>query len=132
MVFCCLPFKIYSKKLATGLATILMRYSRIESSGQVLVFNTLFHLVKYLDKQEFFDLTIKKMYVEFAKESKIGGGGHSVQNSLRTSQNCFVEMLSLNLPQSYSLGFLHIRQLCLHLRNSMRDNQDAVKNVYSW
>ena len=109
MVLCCLPFKVYSKKLATGLSSVLMRYSKAEATSQVLVFNTLFHLVKYLDKPEFFEMTVKKMYVEFAKESKSGGGGHSVQNTLRTAQNCFVEMLSLNLSASYSLGFVHIR-----------------------
>ena len=78
VVYCCLPFKIYSKKLATGLATILMRYSKADSTSQILVFDTLFHLIKYLGKPEFFDLTVKKMYVEFAKESKSGGGGHSI------------------------------------------------------
>jgi hypothetical protein len=70
--------------------------------------------------------------MEFAKESKIGGGGHSVQTSLRTAQNCFVEIISLNLQHGYSLGFLHIRQLCLHLRNNLKNNKDAVKNIYSW
>jgi hypothetical protein len=61
-------------------------------------------MIKYLTKPDdstFFQNAIKKMYLEFTKESKIGGGGHAVQNTLRTAQNCFVEMLGLNLAQSY-------------------------------
>lgn len=42
-------------------------------------------------------------------------------------------MLSLNLQQSYQLGFLYIRQLCLHLRNTRNNfSQDAVKHIYGW
>lgn len=113
-----------------------MQYSKIDSTSQILIFNALYHLVLYLTTpadHSFFDNSIKKMYLEFTKESKQGGGGHSVQASLRTAQNCFVEMLGLNLQQSYQLGFLYIRQLCLHLRNTRNNfSQDAVKHIYGW
>ena len=49
------------------------------------------------------------MYNEFTKESKQGGGGFQVQDRLRISQNCFVQLLGLDLPQAYQLGFLYIR-----------------------
>jgi nucleolar complex protein 2 len=83
--------------------------------------------------ETFFKISVKKMYLEFTKESKIGGGGHTVQTSLRVAQNCFVEILGLNLQEAYQLGFLYIRQLCLHVRN-IRNNLggDAVKAIYSW
>jgi len=93
-------------------------------------------MAKYLNKTDdhsFFESVVKKMYTEFTKESKIGGGGHSIQATLRTAQNCFVEMLELNLACSYKLGFLYIRQLCLHLRNTRNNLKgDAVKLIYSW
>jgi len=56
-----------------------------------------------------------------------------VTNSLRTCQNCFVELLSLNRSIGYQLGFQYLRQLCMHLR-TIRNNmsKDAVKNIYSW
>jgi len=42
-------------------------------------------------------------------------------------------MLGLNISHSYNLGFLYIRQLCLHLRNTRNNlNNDAVKAIYSW
>jgi nucleolar complex protein 2 len=90
-------------------------------------------MIKDMNDESFFENCIKKMYLEFTKESKVGGGGHLVQNTLRQAQNCFVELLSYDLGQSYQFGFLYIRQLCLHLRNT-RNNMsgDAVKHIYSW
>jgi hypothetical protein len=46
--------------------------------------------------QTFFENSLKKMYLEFTKESRIGGGGHQVQETLRTAQNCFVELLAID------------------------------------
>jgi len=42
-------------------------------------------------------------------------------------------MLAMQRKTAYKMGFLYIRQMCLHLRN-VRTNtsKDAVKNVYSW
>ena len=86
------------------------------------------------------------MYNEFAKECKTGGGGFAVQNRLRTCQNCFIELLSLDRGIGYQLGFQYLRQLCLHLR-TIRNNmvsfssfnnmnvlqtKDAMKSIYSW
>jgi len=99
-----LPFRIYARKLSNNMAQLCMQYSKIDSTSQVLIFNALFHMIKYLTKPDdhtFFENAIKKMYLEFTKESKIGGGGHVVQNTLRTAQNCLVEMLQLDLVHSY-------------------------------
>lgn len=109
---CCLPFKIYSRKLANVSAQLCMQYSKIDQTSQLLIFNTLYYIVLYLSKpgdNSFFENSVKRMYVEFTKESKSGGGGHQVQNTLRTAQNCFVEILALNLTSSYQLGFLYLR-----------------------
>ena len=118
------------------MSKLCMQYSRIDASNQMLIFNALFHMMGYLqatDDHSYFDKCIKKMYMEFTKESKTGGGGHSVQITLRVAQNCFVELLGLNLPSAYQLGFLYIRQLCLHLRNARHNmSADQVKSLYSW
>lgn len=73
------------------------------------------------------------MYNDFTKESKSGGGGFQVQDRVRVAQNCFTQILGLDLVTSYQLGFLYIRQLCLHIRN-IRNNltKDGIKNIYSW
>ena len=76
---------------------------------------------------------MKKIYNEFARESKIGGGGYQVQDRLRICQNCIVDLLDFNRSIGYQLGFQYIRQLCLHLR-TIRNNltQDSIKAIYSW
>lgn len=79
VVQCCLPFKIYSRKLSNNMAQLCMQYSKIDSTSQILIFNSLYHLVLYLTTptdNSFFQNSIKKMYLEFTKESKAGGGGH--------------------------------------------------------
>ena len=80
-----------------------------------------------------FEATLKRMYNEFFRASKAGGGSYEVQNGLRTAQNCFIELLAIDRSVGYQLGFQYIRQLCLHLR-SIRNNlgKDAIKNIYSW
>ena len=56
-----------------------------------------------------------------------------IQDSLRTSQNCFIELLSIDRSIGYQLGFQYIRQLCLHLRTIRNKlTKDALKNIYSW
>ena len=66
------------------------------------------HLISTGDKT-YLSNCLKKMYMEFTKESKSGGGGLGVQDSLRIAQNCFCELLALDLTEAYQLGFLYIR-----------------------
>jgi hypothetical protein len=44
---------------------------------------------------------MKKLYNEFTHESKVGGGSLLVQDSLRVTQNCIVELLSFNRSIGY-------------------------------
>ncbi len=41
------------------------------------------------------------MYNDFTKESKVGGGGFQVQDRVRIAQNCFVQLLGIDLPAAY-------------------------------
>jgi len=131
----CLPFKIYARKLVNNFSKIIMLYSKIDPTSQILICTALKQMISATHKDDptFFQNCIKKMYMEFTKESKAGGGGHGVQETLRVAQNCFSELLAIDLTESYQLGFLYIRQLCLHLRNTRNNmNADAVKAIYSW
>lgn len=61
------------------MSKLCMQYSKIDSTSQILIFDALHHMIRYLTSSAdhtFFDNSIKKMYIEFTKESKIGGGGH--------------------------------------------------------
>ena len=60
------------------MSTLCMKYSQIDMDTQMLIFSSLYNIIAYLNSTEdhtFFEKCIKKMYMEFAKESKIGGGG---------------------------------------------------------
>jgi len=131
----------YHKKLALSLGALIMNYtSKLDKPSVLLAFNLLLCLFpkkQMHDKdnavQALFENTLKKMYNEFARVSKFGGGGYQVQDKLTICSNCFVEMLSLHRKTAYKLGFLYIRQMCLHLRTiRAKPTADAVKNVYSW
>ena len=52
------------------MGTMLMQYSRVEDESSL---------------KSVLELTLKKMYFEFAKESKVGGGSYEVQDTLRTA-----------------------------------------------
>jgi len=132
-VKCCLPFKVYTKKLANTCAKVAVLYSQVESNAIVLAFNTLRSLIMWAQDAALFEATLKRMYNEFYRASKLGGGSYGIQDKLRTSQNCFIELLSVDRQVGYQMGFQYIRQLCLHFR-SVRNNmtKDVLKNIYSW
>lgn len=115
--------------------------SGLDRASLLLAFNCLLKLFpkKALQKEEsneinnLFELTLKKMHNEFARVSKFGGGALKVQDKLTICMNCFVEMLGMQRKIAYKMGFLYIRQMCLHLRSVRGNpNKDAIKNVYSW
>lgn len=72
---CVLPFSIYAKKLANVCAKISVMYSKIEVNSILLAFNTLRSLIYWGQQKPLFETVMKKMYNEFTRESKIGGGG---------------------------------------------------------
>jgi len=105
----CLPYGLYRKKLAANLSRVCVLYSKMDEANQVLAFQALRSLLMFYtqsttDKKEtgaLFELAVKRMYMEFTKESKTGGGGFQVQDRIRVAQNCFVGILGLDLPQAY-------------------------------
>ena len=106
---CCIPFKVYSKKLANSCAKVSVAYSKLEEPVILLGFNTLRSLITWSQDDQLFEATLKRMYNEFARECKSGGGGFAVQNRLRICQNCFIELLNTDRSIGYQLGFQYIR-----------------------
>lgn len=143
VALCVSAYRLYHKKLALTLGALVMNYtSQLDKPSTILAFNTLRGLFprKMLladdeanETHTLFEQVVKKMHNEFTRVSKFGGGSLQVQDKLTICQNCFVEMLTMQRKTAYKLGFLYIRQMCLHLRQ-VRSNptKDAIKNVYSW
>ena len=75
VVKCCIPFSVYRNKLANLSAKICALYSRLNQDSIVLSFDTLRSLIVWAQNTELFENSLKKMYNEFTKESKSGGGG---------------------------------------------------------
>lgn len=130
---CCIPFKVYTKKLANNCAKVCVLYSQVKENSIILAFNTLRSLIMWSQDPALYEATLKRMYNEFYRSSKLGGGSYDIQDSLRTAQNCFIELLSVDRSVGYQLGFSYIRQLCLHLRTIRNTlTKDVLKNIYSW
>lgn len=72
---CCIPFSIYKKKLANGAAKVCALYSKLDQSSILLAFNTLRSLLLWAQDISLFENSLKRMYNEFTRESKTGGGG---------------------------------------------------------
>lgn len=85
IVRCILPHKTYVKKLANLCARIAATYSRVEKTALLLSCNALQFVINWYQDKPLYETVMKKMYNEFARESKIGGGGNNVQERLRIS-----------------------------------------------
>lgn len=101
MAKCCLPFKVYTKKLANNCAKVTVLYSQVQPNAIILGFNTLRSLVMWAQDAALYESTLKRMYNEFFRASKVGGGSYDIQDGLRTSQNCFIELLAVDRSIGY-------------------------------
>ncbi|CAG8793602.1 10961_t:CDS:10, partial [Gigaspora margarita] len=79
----------------------------------------------------FIDLCLKGIYttfVRYCKETTI-----FTIPSINLMCNCAVEMYGINLKSSYQSAFNYIRQLAIHLRNSINNkNEETFNSVYNW
>lgn len=82
---CCLPFKVYTKKLANSCAKVAVLYSQVKQNAIILTFNTLRSLIMWSNDPALYETTLKRMYNEFFRASKVGGGSYDIQDGLRTS-----------------------------------------------
>ncbi len=85
----CLPYGLYRKKLASNCTKICVEYSKMQETTQILAFQALRSVVVLYtptnpnDKNQkkdtsLFEFAVKRMYNDFTKESKVGGGGFQV------------------------------------------------------
>jgi hypothetical protein len=83
---CCLPYGLYRKKLAANCARICAQFAHMQESAQILAFQVVRTLLLFFTQAKgdskkdttLFEFTVKKLYNEFTKESKSGGGGFQV------------------------------------------------------
>ncbi|KAJ1739168.1 Nucleolar Complex 2 protein [Coemansia sp. RSA 989] len=77
------------------------------------------------------DMALKGIYLTYVRHS-------SVKNmaslpTIQTMRNCGVELYGLDANASYQHAFVYIRQLAIHLRNSMQlRSKESFRAIYNW
>ncbi|RUP44648.1 Noc2p family-domain-containing protein [Jimgerdemannia flammicorona] len=93
----------------------------------------------------FLDLCLKATYMTFVRHAR-NTNAHTLPQ-IRLMRNLAVELVGVDLAQGYQAGFVYVRQLAIHLRNSMNVKskfqtdqprltlelpQESYKAVYNW
>eukprot|EP01119_Soliformovum_irregulare_P017582 TRINITY_DN5247_c0_g4_i1.p1 TRINITY_DN5247_c0_g4~~TRINITY_DN5247_c0_g4_i1.p1 ORF type:complete len:785 (-),score=327.51 TRINITY_DN5247_c0_g4_i1:65-2089(-) len=77
------------------------------------------------------DQAFKGIYLAFVKNSRIVNRSTWAEIKLMTS--CIIELYSLDFIAAYQHAFVYIRQLAIHLRNTIANlTQSTLEQVYNW
>lgn len=84
-----------------------------------------------LPKSGVADIALKGIYLTYVRNSNV----KTVSNltTIHLMRNCGVELYGYDANASYQHAFVYIRQLAIHLRNSMQlRNKESFRAVYNW
>ncbi|KAK7035358.1 Nucleolar Complex 2 protein [Paramarasmius palmivorus] len=115
--------KLYLKKC-------LELWSSAEDSTRISAFLALRKLASATD-QSILDSVLKGTYMTLVRSSK-ATTAHTLP-SINLMKNSASEVFCLDQASSYQHAFGYIRQLAIHLRNSMKvKTKEAYRQVYNW
>ena len=130
------PYTIYLASCSTKIFRIWMQFFILtwgdpasERSLRIISFSCIQQAA--IENKPLLSSIIKSSYLEFVRGCKT----HSVQQQERISfqAKCLVDLLGINLSNSYELAFIYIRQLALHLRAAtISKTNESLENIYSW
>lgn len=113
-----------------ALKKLLSLWSTGEETVRVLAFLSILRITRN-QQTALLDLVLKAMYMTYVKNCKFVSP--STWPGINFMRRSLVEMFALDLNVSYQYVFLYIRQLAIHLRNSIVvqkiENRQAV---YNW
>ncbi|KAL0952733.1 hypothetical protein HGRIS_006964 [Hohenbuehelia grisea] len=126
-----IPYVISSRRTVKGyLKKCLELWSSAEDSIRIAAFLSIRRLVSSTD-QSILDNVLKSTYLTFVRSSK-STNAHTLP-SINLMKNSASEIFCLDHAVSYQHAFGYIRQLAIHLRNSMKvKTKEAYKQVYNW
>ncbi|ESK89920.1 nucleolar complex protein 2 [Moniliophthora roreri MCA 2997] len=126
-----LPYVISSRKtIKLYLKKCLELWSTAEDSTRIAAFLAIRKLASATD-QSILDNVLKGTYMTLVRSSK----STSVYTlpSINLMKNSASEVFCLDQATSYQHAFGYIRQLAIHLRNSMKvKTKEAYRQVYNW
>ncbi|KAF8556773.1 Noc2-domain-containing protein [Imleria badia] len=126
-----LPYVTTSRKAVKAyLKQCLGVWSSGEDSVRIAAFLAIRMLANAADNA-MLDLVMKSMYLELVRSSK-STSSHKLP-SINLMKNSASEIFCLDHAAAYQHAFGYIRQLAIHLRNSMKtQTKDAYRQVYNW
>ncbi|KAG8215220.1 Noc2p family-domain-containing protein [Butyriboletus roseoflavus] len=126
-----LPYVTTSRKAVKAyLKQCLDVWSSGEDSVRIAAFLAIRMLANAADNA-MLDLVMKSTYLELVRSSK-STSSHKLP-SINLMKNSASEIFCLDHATAYQHTFGYIRQLAIHLRNSMKtQTKDAYRQVYNW
>ncbi|KAJ2849070.1 Nucleolar Complex 2 protein [Coemansia brasiliensis] len=77
------------------------------------------------------DMALKGIYLTYVRHSSVKNMASLA--TIQTMRNCGVELYGLDANASYQHAFVYIRQLAIHLRNSMQlRSKESFRAIYNW
>ncbi|KAI9500255.1 Noc2p family-domain-containing protein [Coemansia spiralis] len=97
---------------------------------RILVLLSLQQLV-LLAPSEITDMALKGIYLTYVRHSNVKN--IASLTTIQLMRNCGVELYGGDAKASYQHAFVYIRQLAIHLRNSMQlRNKESFRAIYNW
>jgi len=121
-------FTLYQKGAKVLMARLVSIWSSVASeTPRILAFMCLVKLAR----SGHLEPCIKQMYLAYVKNCKFTTP--STLSNISFMKRSLVEMLALDHNFAYYQAFVYIRQLAIHLRNAItNDNNETVQAVYNW
>ncbi|KAJ2784288.1 Nucleolar Complex 2 protein [Coemansia interrupta] len=77
------------------------------------------------------DMALKGIYLTYVRSSNVKNVGSLT--TIQLMRNCGVELYGNDANASYQHAFVYIRQLAIHLRNSMQlRSKESFRAIYNW
>ncbi|KAJ2693854.1 Nucleolar Complex 2 protein [Coemansia sp. IMI 209128] len=102
----------------------------VDDGVRILALLSLRRLVS-LSPPEVADIALKGIYLTYVRNSNV----KTIANltTIQLMRNCGVELYGNDANASYQHGFVYIRQLAIHLRNSMQlRSKESFRAIYNW
>ncbi|KAJ2061588.1 Nucleolar Complex 2 protein [Coemansia sp. S146] len=102
----------------------------VDDGVRILALLSLRRLVS-LSPSEIADIALKGIYLTYVRNSNV----KTIANltTIQLMRNCGVELYGNDANASYQHGFVYIRQLAIHLRNSMQlRSKESFRAIYNW